>query len=86
MLVFRLFGWYSVGTLEVYGSNDTANVTTGTYPTNWSKFEFGAVINVDTTNSHSLLVFATGHAHGCFEIYSNKLGPGQLQLNWLLKW
>lgn len=45
----------SVGTLEVYGSNDTANVQQGTYPTNWSKFEFGAVINVDTTNSDLLI-------------------------------
>jgi hypothetical protein len=45
----------TVGTLEVYGSNDTANVQQGKYPTNWSKFEFGATINVDTTNSDLLI-------------------------------
>jgi len=45
----------TVGVLEVYGSNDAANAQQGKYPTNWSKFEFGAVINVDTTNSDLLI-------------------------------
>lgn len=45
----------TVGVLEVYGSNDAANAQQGSYPTNWSKFEFGAVINVDTTNSDLLI-------------------------------
>lgn len=45
----------TVGVLEVYGSNDDANAQQGKYPTNWSKFEFGATINVDTTNSDLLI-------------------------------
>jgi len=45
----------TVGVLEVYGSNDAANAQQGKYPTNWSKFEFGATINVDTTNSDLLI-------------------------------
>lgn len=45
----------TVGVLEVYGSNDDANAQQGKYPTNWSKFEFGATINVDATNSDLLI-------------------------------
>lgn len=45
----------TVGVLEVYGFNDAANAQQGSYPSNWSKFEFGATINVDTTNSDLLI-------------------------------